>query len=211
MLAEPDLDRLVAACRRLPATQADFLHVDDLVTNLLLTVLDLQLQTATVERALAHYRAKRWDAVRSMQDLQALLDRFPDDQAGNTALAEHLWGYRLWTRAGLLRGLVQYFAARGVRSQADLAAWAASSEYERDFAGQVKGLGLAAYSSLVMRQGVETIKPDVHVLRFVATVLGRPLAPAEAVTALQEVARVLGLKAYELDWRIWEHQRGLRV
>ena len=30
----------------------------------------------------------------------------------------------------------------------------------------------------------------------------------ELVNVLEEVAKQLGLKAYELDWKIWEYQRG---
>src|SRR5207253_881411 len=100
-----------------------------------------------------------------IDDLEGLLARFPDDQSGNTTLAVHLWGYRLWTRARMLRDLVRYFDARGVRTQAALHEWARSSEFGRDFAGQVRGLGPAVYNWLVMRQGVETIRPDVHVMR----------------------------------------------
>ncbi len=156
---------------------------------------------------MAHFKRSCRDDLRSLDDLERLLERFPDDQLGNTALAVHLWGYRLWTRARMLRGLVRYFNVREVRTQSALYEWANSSEFARDFAGHVKGLGPAVYNWLVMRQGVETIKPDVHVMRFVATVLGYPLSESAAVSALQDVAKTLAIKAYELDWRIWEHQR----
>jgi hypothetical protein len=36
----------------------------------------------------------------------------------------------------------------------------------------VKHLGLAAYKWLTMRLGVETVKPDVHVHRFVESAVG---------------------------------------
>jgi hypothetical protein len=198
--------RLVESCRTLAPATGNYL-VDDLVGNLLLTVIDFQLRTTVVERAYAHYRENRWDQLRSMDDLLDLLRRFPDDETGNRALARHLWGYELWTRAHILRDLVCFFDANGVRTQADLTAWAQQSEYKQDFEGKVKGLGFAVYNWLVMRQGVETIKPDVHVMRFVQAVVGRPVQPTTAVDALVAVAKELSLKAYELDWRIWEYQR----
>jgi hypothetical protein len=115
--------------------------------------------------------------------------------------------YRLWTRARQLRGLLDYFEARGVTTQAALEAWAKGGEFKRDFEGRVPGLGLAVYQWLVMRQGIETVKPDVHVRRFAEEALARRLGDAEIVAAFEAVAKELSLKAYELDWRIWEHER----
>jgi len=207
VLGQGEVDRLLAACRALPAAVNDY-RVDDFIDNLLLTVLDFQMRTIAVERAMAHFKHSARNELRSMEDLELLLARFSDDQAGNTALAEHLWGYRLWTRARMLRDLARYLDASGVRTQATLAEWAMTSDYARDFAGQIRGLGPAVYNWLVMRQGVETIKPDVHILRFVGGAVGRPVPPEEAVKTLRVIAREMGLKAYELDWRIWEHQRG---
>jgi hypothetical protein len=58
-----------------------------------------------------------------------------------------------------------------------------------------------------MRQGVETIKPDVHMRRFVESIVHRSPTDDELAKAFEKVARLLCLKAYELDWRIWENQR----
>jgi len=76
--------------------------------------------------------------VRSLDDLERLMAQFPDDQAGNTALAQRLWRCNPWTRARQLRDL-------------------------------------ARYQWLVMRQGVDTVKPDVHVRRFAEAAVGRKL------------------------------------
>jgi hypothetical protein len=56
----------------------------------------------------------RRDEVRTLDDLRALLERFPDDKEGNRALAVHLWGYQLWTRAEQLRGLVRFLVSRDI-------------------------------------------------------------------------------------------------
>ena len=56
--------------------------------NLLETVLDYMLQTEVVVTALEHLRQKRWNEARSLDDLERLRARFPDDQAGNTVLAQ---------------------------------------------------------------------------------------------------------------------------
>ena len=102
-----------------------------------------------------------------------------------------LWNYHHWRRAQELRGLVAYFRERDVTDLASLRAWAEGST-SKDFVGHIKGLGPTVYQWLVMRAGVETIKPDVHVLRFVSAAIGRPVNEAEAVHALEEVAGRLG-------------------
>jgi hypothetical protein len=71
----------------------------------LATVVDFQTHTTVVERALGHFKARRWDEIRTICDLKGLFPRFPADQAGNTALAEYLWGYKMWTRAHGDRGI----------------------------------------------------------------------------------------------------------
>ena len=76
------------------------------------------------------------------------------------------------------------------------------------FAGRVRGLGPAVYQWLVMRQGVDTIKPDVHVRRFAEAAVGRPLGDRDLIDAVCRAAQRLGIKAYEFDWRIWEASRG---
>jgi hypothetical protein len=201
-----DLARLVERCRQIVAADG-VVQEDDFVVNLLTTVIDFQMSTTAVVRALQHFRAKRGDEIRTMADLQSGLLPFPDDEKGNTALAQHLWGYNLWTRAHLLRGLVDYFDQIGVRDQPSLRAWAADSEFKRDFEGRVKGLGFAVYKSLVLRQGVDTVKPDVHVRRFVEAAIGHRVSDVEVVTLVEDAAKVLGLRASVLDWSIWESQR----
>ena len=172
-----------------------------------MTVLDFRMHTNVVDRAIRHFQDGRWDEVRTLEALESLLFRFPDEREGNTAVALYLWGYRYWTRVALLRRLVDYFRARGVTSQRALSQWARNSNYERDMKGQILGIGLAVYNWLVMRQGVDTIKPDVHLKRFVRSAIGRELADSQVVDALIRTAKELNMKAYQLDWNIWEHQR----
>ena len=107
-----------------------------------------------------------------------------------------------------MRDLTHFFAGLGVTDRASLREWADQSEFRADFEGQVKGLGIAVYQWLVMRQGVDTVKPDVHVHRFSEGAVGRSLTDSEVIELVTDAAHQLGLKAYELDWRIWEASRG---
>ena len=208
MLDENELSKLESRCRAVPITENEYVATD-FVVALLETVMDYQNATTTVQRAGKHFETHRWDEIRSLDDLERVLARFPADREGNDGLAQYLWGYHHWRRAQELRGLVAYFRERDVTDLGALQAWARAST-ETDFAGHIKGLGPTVYQGLVMRAGVETVKPDVHVLRFVTSAIARPVNELEAVEALEEVAGRLELSPRTLDWSIWEYQRGVR-
>jgi hypothetical protein len=209
MIDERDVDRVARAASALPpATSASAYVQDDFVLNLIETVVDYQMHTTAVVRALEHFRANRWDEVRTLNDLDALLSRYPDDQDGNTSLAVYLWGYKHWRRASELRGLAHFFRGMGVVDQQTLKTWAHQSEFHRDFEGRVKGLGQTIYQWLLMRLGVDTVKPDVRLHRFVAAAVGRPLSDADVIEVVSRAASALGIKARELDGRIWEAWEG---
>jgi hypothetical protein len=207
MLDEKELGALVSRCGAVPLTENEYVATD-FVVALLETVMDYQNPTTTVQRATKHFEDNRWDEIRTLDDLERVLSRFPTDRGGNDELALYLWGYHHWRRAQELRGLVTYFSERNVTDLAALKAWAVASTTD-DFVGHIKGLGTAVYHGLVMRLGVETVKPDVHILRFVSDAIGRPVNELEAVEGLEQVARRLDLSPRVLDWSIWEYQRSL--
>jgi hypothetical protein len=207
VITEEDIEKLASAARTLAPSANAYLE-EDFVMNLLETVLDYMLQTEVVVKALEHFRENRWNEVRSLDELEQLLARFPEDQAGNTALAQHLWGYNLWTRAQQLRDLTRYFRSIGVVDQEQLMQWAHRSSFKTDFEGRIKGLGPAVYQWLVMRQGVDTVKPDVHVRQFAEAAVGRALNDRDVIELMTKAAQRIGIKAFELDWRIWEASRG---
>jgi len=205
-LGERELTLLEDRCRAVPLTDSEYVSTDYVVA-LFDTVLDYQNHVETLRKADEHYRAEHWDEIRTLDDLEEVFERFPNDQDGNRELATYLWGNRHWRRAQELRGLAAYFRERDVTDLDSLKAWAEASK-PPDFLGHIKGLGPAVYRWLVMRAGVETVKPDVHILRFVGSAIGRPVNEDEAVSGLEDVARRIGIPARKLDWSIWEFQKG---
>jgi hypothetical protein len=99
------------------------------------------------------------------------------------------WGYRYGNRFRQLRQLVAFFDRIGVREHRSLRHWAHDSTFERDFEGRVRGLAFAVYKWLVMRLGVETVKPDMWRKRWLLHMTGRAFVDAEAVTVLKGAAR----------------------
>lgn len=212
-VTETEMERLLVQCRRLPApaggyAEENFGPYDDYVTNVLLTVLDLQMHNVAVNNAIRHYWNNRWDEIRDLAQLRALLDRFPDTPDGNRQAAQHLWGNSHWTRIQWLRGFVSFLDEQVLTSQERLKEWAATCDYERDFRGRVKFLGVAACQWLRMRLGVDTVKPDVHAHNFVKNAIGRSLSDWGVVRVIEEAARTVGVRARQLDGAIWEYQRG---
>ena len=189
---DQDIERMVEAARDLPSPAEMYLE-EDFVLNLLEeTVLDYQLQTVVVVAALQHFRDNRWDDVRTLDDLEELLTQYPRivlaTNAGNSPLEippvdagsaglprpGPLLPEHRCRRRGIAQGMGDH-----ERVQARLR-------------GRVKGLGPAVYQWLVMGQGVDTVKPDVHVRRFAEAALGRALSDQDVidvVTAGSEAVR----------------------
>jgi hypothetical protein len=207
-LTNDEWRKLVEACRQLPPAINTYDDYPDYVTNLILTVMDLQLHNVIVNNAIIFYRKGRWDEVRTLDDLESLLARHPDTKEGNRAACKYLLGYYYGERLGRLRRLVAWARHHGITDQEKLRTWAHNSSYQRDWRGQIRGLDIAAYKWLVMRLGVDTIKPDIWLHSFVRRVLCHDLNDFILVQVLTDAAHHIGLTARQLDSSIWEHERG---
>ena len=105
MLTNAELEALEHACQRIALSSFEFV-ADDYIVALFDTVLDYQNQAAAIQKAEDHYRAELYREIRTLDDLEAVLERFPEDRDGNDELAQYLWGNHHWRRAQELRGLV---------------------------------------------------------------------------------------------------------
>lgn len=180
--------------------------------NMILTVLDFQMNVTAVNRALNHYRRKVGH--RSHSGLKNVIYRFENTKRGNKRLARYLWSNNMWARAKFLRILLDEFAARGVRGQKSLKRWLESADFDRDVKHRFRllspknhSVGFALFHWLCLRCGIDTIKPDVHILNFVKNTIGRTVGPVEAVQALMRIAKQQRRKGYRLDSAIWHAQR----
>ena len=68
-------------------------------------------------------------------------------------------------------------------------------------------MGYAILKWLQIRLGIDTVKPDVHVKRFVSDCIGRKVKDEETVEAVEVIARELEIPAFRLDAAIWLYQR----
>jgi len=93
------------------------------------------------------------------------------------------------------------------------ARWARPGDY---LMLDVNGFKLAGFQYLRMLFGAETTKPDVHILRYVESVLGRPVAghpskEVQAVYAIERAGELLGQSVRSIDVAIWERGSGQQV
>jgi hypothetical protein len=203
-LSEKDVAIIVERCRTLPPASRPYVQTD-YILNLFLAVLDYRSTAEGVRKALTNYRQRWWDQIRTLDDLKRFLKRYPDTPEGNLMAGSDLWGFRAGRRVSELRNLVKFFEARGVVTQELLTHWARTSQY-RDFMGRVKGLSLDVYEGILMRQGYGPIKPAPHLAGFLAATLARQVSDAEQREAIDRASGKLGIRARELDRRIYEYE-----
>ncbi|MEO6074945.1 MAG: hypothetical protein ABIP67_17125 [Burkholderiales bacterium] len=206
-LSRADYEKLLVRCQTLPPHQGNY-AVQTFLSNVVLTVLDYQLHNTIVKKAHERFVRAHSNYIQDINQLAAFLDRYPNDKQGNTDAAITLWGYKHWTRLEQLRGLVAHFIRIGVVDSDTLKNWATTATFKGDFKGKVKGLGPAIFQWLIMRAGVETIKPDVHIMNFVSSAIGHSPSFDATISVLISVAKEIGKTPRELDLAIWELQRG---
>jgi hypothetical protein len=206
-ISAKELQLLRKACNNLE-DGPDY-RVNDYVENLMLTVLDFQMDAATVlTKSLAHFRVRY--GFKRVHNLKALMVTYPNTRDGNIALAMSLWGYRHWTRAKFLRAIIAGLESEGVRGQKSLKRWLKTTEFDRDIKGRFKtaehSIGITLYQWLRLRCGFPAIKADLHVLRFVEAAIGRTASPTEVGDGLVKIAEETKRKPYRLDAAIWHFQ-----
>ena len=207
-LSQEQFQQLVIHCAELPFIQTDHWEADYIV-DVMQTVLDFQMQVGTVETSLNYFRSavQKQHQIYTHEQLVALLSRYPDTKEGNLAASQLLWNNKHWVRLELLRRFLPFLAKNRITDQPSLRAWAKQAEFERDFKGQVKGLGIAVFHWLLIRSGADSIKPDVWVINFVKRVIGKRLSEKVLVQTFKAIAPLLGETLETIDVTIWYFEK----
>jgi hypothetical protein len=202
-LTPDEMTRLSKACVQLEDGPDH--RCADYVDNLLNTALDFHMKSKTADAAISYFKSVH--GAKTHQDVKALIAKYPNTKEGNQLLAKFLWNNNHWSRAKLLRKIVQFFEERGVTDQGSLDRWAISADFETHVNGQLKteehSIAYTLFQWLRVRCGVNTVKPDVRVLNFVGDAVGRKVTPVEAVVGLEKVAKESSRRANRLDSAIW--------
>ncbi|MCC6910155.1 MAG: hypothetical protein IT430_19660 [Phycisphaerales bacterium] len=78
--------------------------------------------------------------------------------------------------------------------------WARPGDY---LAVGVRGFGLAGFQYLRMLFGADTVKPDVHVCRYVSSAIGRQVGEVEALYLVERAAKLAAIPVARADAAIW--------
>jgi hypothetical protein len=68
----------------------------------------------------------------------------------------------------------------------------------------IRGFGLAGFQYVRVLFGAQTVKPDVHICRFVSEAVGRPVGEVEALTLLEIASKRLDWPLGDLDYAVWD-------
>jgi len=206
-LTPEQFHKLLTATADLPFIPAQR-EFGDYMTDVLLTVLDFHMQGPVVGDALDYFREHvQFQHVVTHQDLKDVLNRFPDTEEGNKQASRFLWNNQHWMRAALLRQFLLFLDASNVSDQPSLHAWAKQAQFVLDFKGKVKGLGIAVFHWLILRCGVETIKPDVWVINFGQRVVGQRISEEKLIKAFTDIAPLVGESLPTIDGTIWHFEK----
>jgi len=73
---------------------------------------------------------------------------------------------------------------------------------------EVRGFGVAGFQYLRSHFGADTVKPDVHIRRYVDDVLQRPVGDVAMVWLLEQACQKIGASPLAIDTRIWQAATG---
>jgi hypothetical protein len=147
--------------------------------------------------------------VTTCADLRSLIDSFKSKEL---FLAEVLRMNSV-KRAATLSGVVDYLLGvqprfEGADEATSLRAWAVWARPGDYLAVDVKYFGLAGFQYLRMLFGADTIKPDVHTIRYISEAVGRTVTDAQAIYIAERAGELIDQPVRALDAAIWERGSG---
>lgn len=139
------------------------------------------------------------------QQLRALIDGYPR----LIAFFQRELSMNSPGKAHMLSGVVDYVLDVQRRFEGEtendrLSAWARWARPGDYITVEVHGFKLAGFQYLRMLFGADTVKPDVHIIRYVERILERTVSEARVVYTLERAAELVGRPARSIDVAIWE-------
>lgn len=151
------------------------------------------------------FLAKRPE-ITTCDQLQSLIGTYPTP--GDFLRAELTMDFD--QRAEILLGVVRYVIEvqrkfPGDTEEQRMRAWALHTRPGDYLMVGVKGFGIAGFQYLRLLLGADTTKPDIHIVRYVGTAIGRTVTDVQAIDLLERAAAIAGVKVRALDSTIWRN------
>jgi len=216
-MIESDAKTLAAALQRdfpNPPAPSDWIWTAPSAVRVVDCVLSLRKPYATVVLPRVRGFADRFPEITSCAQLRELIGSY------NTPAAFHddVLNMDSPKKAAMLVGVLDYLIDIQDRfeaaTEADrLSQWARWVRPGDHLMLDVDGFKLAGFQYLRMLFGAETVKPDVHIIRYAESVLGRPIAGKPSrevgvVYAMERAGELLGVSVRALDVAIWRKLSG---
>lgn len=208
-----DTVRIAAAIRTLPKAEWPGGY-DETGLSLLDAVYSVNANYETTTRkVIERYRDHRGGraAVDTAEDLMGVIDRSGGPEAFAAEVVVNR--QRTSTRNGVLKSeavheLAGVLVAHGAATKGQIGKL--SPEQLKDLEAawrRVRGQGSGiTWRYFLMLLGIDGVKPDRMIIRFIAETVGRTPTADEAVDLITAAAADVGLPATEVDHRIWASQ-----
>lgn len=148
------------------------------------------------------YFKKNFPFVNSLNELKTLIEKY-----GKTNFHK-VWNYKHEKRVEILSDLVSFFINIKQKNEKDIDAmkrWARTVDLSKYKLLPVSGIGFATSQYIRKMLEIDTVKPDVHILKSIKLWGEVSLNEREAVEFIEEVSKKLGLSSTTLDNTIWKH------
>ena len=147
---------------------------------------------------------RKWPQLESFTQLQTLIKKYTSAHE----FTKRELRYNDETRSEVLTSVVDWvveICGRGDIGEQRRHAeeWAKNSSFGES-SPNIKNFGLSGFQYLRMLFGANTTKPDVHICRFVAKILGRKVSDYQALDLLEQAATEASVSIRDLDTTIWE-------
>jgi len=183
--------------------------VNNHVEAILNTVLAMrQRWKETAEPRFTEYQ-QNYSHIKTLYDLDNLIKSIPEQEfckkvLGITITKNNYWRYKMLN--DIVKAFTEYQKENGFNSDREaMMDWAKKcnlSQLEEDIVGRLNNVGPATVQNLRMCLGIDTVKPDVHIINALKKIgLGNEVEICELISELT------GYKCIELDQIFWHWDR----
>lgn len=140
----------------------------------------------------------------SINTLQQIVDIYEQEgYEGLVPIINYSAEIRITTIYQTCKAFINYRNTHGFKNDLEaMKDWAIHAE-QGDSINSVKGIGIATFQYLQMLLGVDTVKPDVHIINFFEEQIGKKFNEKRAILAFTELANHMDVKLVNLDHAIW--------
>jgi len=150
--------------------------------------------------------SRRYSEVKTLEELKGLIEKLGD------SFNKEFWNFDSDMRKDMLYSLtcelLEYKKKHKIDGDLEaMKAWARRADIKNHNKGingrPIKGLGIANFQYLRMLCGVDTVKPDGHIIKGMETAVNHSVKPYEAVKLLEAVSLKIKKSMLELDQLLW--------